>query len=65
MKKYTVYGIMTASTVVGEYEAESKEEAEEMANNDPDADWTPCLCHQCSSQVELGDAHSVQVEEIE
>ncbi len=65
MKKYTVMGIMSASVILGEYEAESKEQAEEMAEQDDSADWTPTLCHHCSDEIELNDIYKVEVEEFE
>ena len=61
--KYKVYGIMTASVLLGEYEANSKEEAEEMAENDKTADWYPTLCHQCADDIELSDIYKVEISE--
>jgi hypothetical protein len=63
-KKYNVYGIMTASIFIGEYEAESQEEAEDMANRDSNANWMPSLCHQCSNEIDLGDVYKTEVEEV-
>lgn len=63
--KYSVYGIMNASVHIGDYEADSKEQAEEMANDDQDADWYPCLCHQCSTELEVDDINEVVVYESE
>ena len=60
--KYRVYGIITASVLLGEYDTDSKEKAEKMAEEDAKADWNPSLCHQCSEEVELGGVNSVQVE---
>lgn len=65
MPKYRVYGVLSASVVVGEYEAETEEEAIEMANEDQDANWMPSLCHQCSREVALGDVYKAEAEEIE
>ncbi len=64
MKKYRVYGIMTASVLIGEYEAESEEEALDMADEDREANWNPTLCHRCADEVELGDVYDTQVEEV-
>lgn len=63
MSKYKVYGHLSASILIGEYEAESKEAAEKMAENDDHADWYPSLCHQCASEVDLGDIYKVEVDE--
>ena len=60
--KYRVYGIMTASTVIGTYEADSKEQAIAKAEEDKEANWGPGLCHQCAGEVELGDIYETQVE---
>jgi hypothetical protein len=63
MPKYRVYAIASASWVLGEYEAESKEAAIEMSEQDDDADYYVGLCHQCAGDVELGDAYEFQAEE--
>lgn len=50
MKKYyNVYAIVEAAVFIGEFEAESKEEAEEKASNAYEGE--PSLCYQCSSEV--------------
>lgn len=64
MAKYQVYGTMSASVILGVYEAESKEEAIKMAGEDENANWMPSLCHQCSHEVELGDIYETEAEEI-
>ena len=64
MKKYRVYGIMTASVFLGEVEAECQEQAIERAESNGDLNWNPQLCHQCSDEVELGEVYEIQVEEI-
>jgi len=61
--KYNVYGIMTASVFLGEYEAEDSEAAIELAEKDKQADWNPCLCHQCAGDIELGEVNDVQAVE--
>lgn len=53
MKKYAVYGVMTGSKFLGEFEANSPEEAQEMAANSEEN--SVCLCHQCSDEIELND----------
>ena len=63
--KYKVYGIMTASTVIGTYEAQTEEEATEKAENDPDGNYDPSLCHQCAHEVELGEIYKTEADELE
>ena len=65
MPKYAVYGIITASVKIGEYEAKNEDEALEMADFDESADWHPSLCWQCSEHVELADIYETQVDKIE
>jgi len=61
--KYHVYGIMSASVLLGEYEADSKEKAIEMAEQNSSADWYPSLCHQCARKVDLGDIQDIEANE--
>ncbi len=63
MKKYRVYGRLSGSVDLGEYEAESGEQAIEMANDNPDVNWYPSLCHHCDGEVDLGDIHDVDADE--
>lgn len=65
MKKYRIYALATASWFVGEYEGENKAAAIEKAENDQEADFSKILCHQCASNVELGDYHEAQAEPVE
>jgi len=60
MKKFRVYGIITASTCIGEYDAETAEEAEKMAWEDA---GYPSICYQCSKEIDLGEIYELQVEE--
>jgi len=60
--KYLVYGIISASKFIGEFEAESKEKAIEMAENSENC-YTPGLCHQCSGEINLGDIYEIEAEE--
>ena len=64
MKKYRVWGSVSASVDLGEYEAESADEAEKMAEDNDDAKWYPSLCHHCSSEIDVGDIYEVHVEEV-
>ena len=43
MPKYTIHGIVTATKYIGEYEANSKDEAEAMAWEDAYVS----VCHNC------------------
>lgn len=62
--KYNVFGIMTASTLLGVYEADSKEEAEEKAEKDPEANYNPGLCWHCSNDIELNEVYELQIKEV-
>lgn len=62
--KFAVYGIMTASCLIGEYEANSAEEAQAKAEEDKDGNWYPSVCHQCSGEVSLGEIYETQAEEV-
>lgn len=65
MKKYRVVGILSASVGLGVYEANSKDEAISMAENDDKANWNPQLCHYCAkSGIELGDVYEIDADEI-
>ncbi len=61
MPKYRVYGKITASKYLGEYEADSADEAEEMAI---DEHGSITLCHQCSGECADPEIHECDVEEI-
>mgnify|MGYP003652142593 CR=1 FL=1 len=63
MPKYRIYEIATAAYFVGEYEAETKDEAEAMADSDPQNEQ-PCLCHYCAGEVDLGEFYKYQTDEI-
>ena len=56
-------GIVTASKYLGEFEADSEEEAIEMALNSEEASVS--ICHQCSHDVsdpEINEANAELVE---
>ena len=63
--KYKVYGIMTACTVIGTYEADTREEAIEKSENDTEGNWYPSLCHQCARDVEIGEIYRTETDELE
>lgn len=61
--KYKVYAIYTASKMIGEIEADSKEEAIGKMEEGL-VDW-PTLCHQCSHEIELNtDPWKFEAEEV-
>lgn len=49
MAKYEVYGVIRTSKFIGEFEAENKDEAEQMAWDSDEAYIS--LCHHCSNEV--------------
>lgn len=53
MPKYAVYGIATGSKFLGEFEADTPDQAQEMAERS-DAN-SICLCHQCANEIEMDD----------
>ena len=65
MKKYRVYGMFYASRFIGTFEANSPEEAEDMASESEENYVS--LCHQCAHDIELSDhsASEFEVEEVE
>jgi len=62
MPRFVVYGLATASWVIGTYEADTKENAEAMAYND-DAGNTASLCHHCAD-IEIGDMYDLQSDKL-
>jgi hypothetical protein len=62
MPKFAVYGVATASKFLGEYEAETQDEAIEMAR--VEGDYSFHTCHQCARHVDIGDIYEEQAEEI-
>ena len=62
-KIFGINGIIGASKFIGYVEAESKEEAEKIANTKLDFD-PPSLCYHCSTEVELGDMYEIEAFEV-
>lgn len=56
-KKWTVMALVDASYIVGEFEAETGEEAAEKAWDEA---HSPSLCHQCSDELETGDVYDLR-----
>lgn len=62
MRRWNVYGAVRASKYLGEFEAETAEEAVQLAL---DSDAASCsVCHQCSSEVEDPEIEDAVAEEI-
>ena len=62
MPKFRVYGIMTASKFLGEFEAETEAEALEMGENSGEC-YAP-ICHQYAGEISLGDIYEFQAEPV-
>ena len=62
MPKYSVYAIFTASKHLGVFEAESADQAEDMASKE--GDDSASLCWQCASEADVGDCYEYQTEEV-
>jgi hypothetical protein len=60
--KYRAYAIASASRYLGEIEAGSKEEAEDIAFTLESCSMA--LCHHCS-KIDIGDIETIEVEEVE
>lgn len=57
--KYHVYAKVVGTKYIGDYEADSEEQAEEMAGKDAYVS----LCHQCSSECESPEIDGFVIEE--
>nr|WP_297388201.1 hypothetical protein [uncultured Roseateles sp.] len=65
-KKFRVYGIVTGTKYLGEFEAETEEEATAMGLNSTNNSLS--ICHRCSESFDLddvacGDAHVEEVQD--
>lgn len=63
MPRYRVYGTVTASKYLGEFEADSEDEAVEAALNSAEAHVS--LCHQCADEMDDPEVHEASAELIE
>lgn len=64
MAKYIVYGVVDARKYIGEFEADSPEEAEEMAWRAVESGEVEIeLCHRCVGEVEEATIEEVIVYE--
>lgn len=61
MPKYRVYGVVKATKYVGEYEAETEDDAKDLAWGDAYVS----VCHQCSREIEDPEIEELVVEEVE
>lgn len=59
MAKYSVYGRVVATKFIGEFEADSEEEAIKMAEDEAYVS----VCHQCSSEVDDPEVDELFAEE--
>jgi len=62
MAKYSVYGVINATKYIGEFEANSEEEAEEMAW-DSETGFIS-ICYHCSKEIEEPTIYEMVVEEV-
>lgn len=62
LKTWNVYGVVTGSKYLGEYQAETKEEAEDMALRDNGGGVS--LCHRCSTHIDDPAVESAEAEEV-
>lgn len=62
MPKYRVYAKVSGSKYLGEFEAATPEEAEQLALESDEA--AICLCHQCAGECESAEVEEVTVEEV-
>ena len=60
-KRWRVYGIVTGSKYLGEFEAETAEQAEQMAM---DESGFVSLCHQCAEECEDPEIHACESFEV-
>ena len=49
-KKYSVYAVYTCTKFIGEFEAMSKSQAEDLADDSGDVSETCNVCHQCTDE---------------
>ena len=64
MPRYRVIGSAWINTIIGEYEADSEQQAIDMALSDPDADDSIRLCHQCAI-YDVGDTEAFTASKVD
>ncbi len=62
MSKFAIWAMYTASKSLGEFEAETEDEAISLAEKGGDSFAT--LCHQCADELDLGDCYEFQAEKL-
>lgn len=62
MPRYVVTAAVIGSKVLGEYEADSEEEAIEKAGKEA---GIPSICHQCSGEIDDPDFGEFEAEQVE
>lgn len=63
--KYKAYGVVSGSRYLGEFEANSKEEAEEMVRDTHEGEAIN-LCWQCSKEVDdLTVTENIEIVEVD
>ena len=62
-KKFRVIGLVSASIDLGVYEAETKEEAIDMAYDNDNTNFHPTVCTHCSKEIEIGNIYDEEVYE--
>lgn len=62
MPKFRVYGVVVASKYIGEFEAATKEEAEQMAWDSDESSVS--VCWHCSRDVEEPQIDELIIEEV-
>lgn len=62
-KKFDVYGTVTGGKYLGTVEAESAEEALDIAYEGKKVSLSVDLCHQCASECENAEVSNLTVEE--
>lgn len=59
--KYRVYGIITGDKFLGEYEAETEDQAKQQAEGEAFIN----LCHHCSKEIDGAEIQELQIELVE
>lgn len=49
--RYQVYGVYTTAVLIGEFEAETPEQAEQLAEESEQFEYDKTLCSQCSHEI--------------
>ncbi|MDR9792732.1 hypothetical protein ACTHHL_04595 [Aeribacillus composti] len=63
MPKYQVYGVVTGTKYIGEFEANNKEEAEQIAWDSENSHVS--ICYHCSKEIDEPQIEKLVVEKVE